>query len=207
VPGKVVLDYCCGLGDTSLRLARAGATVYGMDISPESVETAKTQLRNAGLEERGHFQVMDAENMTYENDKFDVIVCFGVLHHLDVNRAFPELSRVLKPGGKIIAAEALGYNPVIRAYRKLTPQLRTSWEADHILTGKELNIARRSFGKVEAHFFHLFGILAVPLRKTKLFRPVLAALNAIDDVILRLPGVRLMAWQMIFILSEPLKRR
>jgi len=207
VRDKTVLDYCCGLGSTSLRLAEAGGTVYGIDISPESVETAQRTLNEAGLGDRGQFSVMDAENMTFEDDKFDVIVCFGVLHHLDVTKAFPELSRVLKPGGRIIAGEALGYNPVIAAYRRLTPHLRTAWEVDHILTMRELAIARDSFRTVDVHFFHLFGILATPFRRTRLFGPVLAAMNWLDDWILKIPGVRLMAWQMIFFLGDPIKSR
>lgn len=205
VVGKTVLDYCCGLGSTSLRLAEAGATVYGIDISPESVETSRGNLVAAGLGDRGHFSVMDAENLEFEANKFDVIICFGVLHHLDVTRAFPELSRVLKPGGRILCGEALGYNPVIAAYRRLTPKLRTSWEADHILTMKELAIAKESFGRVEVRFFHLFGILATPFRSTPIFRSVLALLNFIDDIVLKIPGVQLMAWQMIFELREPKK--
>lgn len=203
VHGKTVLDYCCGLGSTSLRLAEAGATVHGIDISPESVATSRGMLVAAGLADRGHFQVMDAEKLEFEANKFDVIICFGVLHHLDVHRAFPELSRVLKPGGRILCGEALGYNPVIAAYRRLTPKLRTSWEAEHILTMKELAIAKQSFDYIHVHYFHLFGILATPLRRTPFFRPVLALLNWIDDIVLRIPGVQLMAWQMIFELREP----
>ena len=201
--GRTVLDYCCGLGGTSLQFAQAGAFVHGIDISPESVSTARHTLKAAGLEHRGQFEVMDAENMTYRDDMFDLIVCSGVLHHLDASRAFRELARVLKPTGTIVAIEALGYNPVIATYRRLTPHLRTGWEADHILTMKELKVARQYFSEVEVHFFHLFSILATPLRKSAIFRPVLALMNAIEGVILKIPGVRLMAWQMIFFLRAP----
>jgi 2-polyprenyl-3-methyl-5-hydroxy-6-metoxy-1,4-benzoquinol methylase len=205
-PGRVVLDYCCGLGGTSLDLARHGANVYGIDISPESIETARATLDREGLGVRARFEVMDAEAMTFEDDKFDAIVCFGVLHHLDVRKAFPELSRVLKPGGQILAAEALGYNPAIAAYRRLTPHLRTSWEADHILTMKEIAIAKGSFRTVETRFFHLFAIFATPFRRLRFFPGLLALLNVLDDWILRIPGIRLMAWQMIFVLRDPIKR-
>jgi ubiquinone/menaquinone biosynthesis C-methylase UbiE len=205
--GSTVLDYCCGLGGMSLRFAQAGATVYGIDISPESVATARDTVTAAGFGTQCHFDVMDAENLGFPDSVFDVIICAGVLHHLDVSRAFPELARVLKPSGSIVAGEALGYNPIINAYRKLTPTLRTSWEADHILTMSDLKIARTYFGEVDPHFFHLFSILATPLRTNRIFKPVLQCLNAVDDVVLRVPFVQLMAWQMIFFLREPKKRR
>jgi len=206
VPGKTVLDYCCGLGGASLQLAELGAAeLHGIDISPESVATARQLVTEAGFGDRAHFQVMDAEHTTFPDNTFDVVICFGVLHHLDVTAAFPEIARILKPGGFVIAGEALGHNPVIALYRQLTPHLRTSWEKEHILGLKELRIARRFFGALEVRYFHLFGILAVPFRRTPVFKPVLRALDLLDAVILRIPGVQLMAWQMIFVLSKPKK--
>jgi ubiquinone/menaquinone biosynthesis C-methylase UbiE len=203
--GKSALDYCCGLGGTSLKLAQKGASVYGIDISPESVETARQTLEKEGYGEKSQFAVMDAESLSFEDNTFDVSVCSGVLHHLDVNLAFPELARVLKPDGTIIAIEALGYNPIIALYRKMTPKLRTAWEAEHILTIRELNIAKKSFENVQANYFHLFSILATPFRDASFFEVILRFLESLDSIILRLPGVRLMAWQMIFFLSKPLK--
>lgn len=204
-PGKVALDFGCGLGGMSEKLAHYGATVYAIDISPESVETTRQRLQNVGLGDRLHAEVMDAENLTFEDDKFDIIICSGVLHHMDVNLAFPELARTLKPTGTVVALEALGYNPIITAYRKMTPALRTAWETDHILTLKELKIARRHFGSLKVNFFYLLSILAVPLRRTPIFGLALGVFRAIDNIILRIPGVRLMAWQMVFFLKEPIK--
>lgn len=202
-PGKVALDYCCGLGQVSLRLAKAGAEVYGIDISDESVSTSEQRLKDAGFAEKSHFQVMDAENMLFADNMFDVIVCSGVLHHLDLQYAYPELSRVLKPGGKIICMEALGYNPVINLYRRRTPALRTEWEVDHILTLKQVNQAKAFFGNADVNFFHLCSIAAVPFRRSTLFKPVLSLLEFFDRLILKIPFVQLLAWQMIFILSKP----
>lgn len=204
-PGAVALDFGCGLGAMSEKLADFGATVYAIDISPASVEATRQRLVNVGLGDKLHPAVMDAENLTFGDDKFDIIICSGVLHHMDVNLAFPELARVLKPTGTVIALEALGYNPIINAYRKMTPSLRTAWETDHILTLNELDIAKRHFKSLKVNFFYLLSILAVPLRKTFIFKPALSLFRAIDTVILSIPGVRLMAWQMVFFLKEPLK--
>lgn len=202
-PGKVALDYCCGLGEQSRMIAGLGATVYGIDISADEIATAERRADEAGLGERTHFQVMDAENMSFDDDTFDIIVCTGVLHHLDLDHAYPELARVLKPGGEIIAVEALGYNPFIQLYRRMTPHLRTAWETDHILTQAQVRQALQHFESAHVTYFHLATLLAIPFIKTPIFKPLLSVLEAVDKVLLKIPGVRLMAWQMIFVLSRP----
>ena len=204
-PGRTALDYCCGLGGVSLQMARCGAFVHGIDISAESVQTAQKRLADSGFAQTSAFRVMDAENLEFENDTFDIIVCSGVLHHLDIYRAYPQLARVLKPEGRILCLEALGYNPVIALYRKWTPHLRTDWEADHILTLRDVNLSRTWFGAVNVRYFHLFSILGVAFRGTSFFDRALSILDRLDDVALRIPGIRLLAWQMMFELSKPVK--
>src|SRR5258708_13539019 len=91
---------------------------------------------------------MYAENMTFPDNTFDAVIITGVLHHLDVNRAYPELARVLKPGGKVLAIQALGHNPIIQPYRDRTPHLLTAWESQHIIRLKTIPAAQRYFKRV-----------------------------------------------------------
>lgn len=205
-PNKKVLDYCCGNGELSIILAKKGANVFGIDISPISVENAKKQASLQGMDKTTTFLVMDAEKLDFEDNFFDVIVCHGVLHHLDVKKAFPELARVLKPQREVICVDPLAYNPIFQLYRKLTPHLRTAWETEHILGKKDLNIAKEYFGKVETRFFHLFVLAAVLFRKLPAFNPILKILEKIDSAILKLPVLKWLAWQIVFILSEPKKK-
>ena len=199
---KICLDYCCGLGNTSLNLYKYGAKkVYGIDIAEKEVETAKSVLKANGYDDSG-IVVGDAEFTNFEDNKFDLIVCIGVLHHLDVNKAFKELNRILKPGGSVVAFEALGYNPIIQAYRRLTPHLRTDWEKDHILTNREIKIAMKYFSSVNIKYFHLLNLVLFPFTKAFFFKPLLRLLTSIDNIILRIPFLRLMAWQMVFILKK-----
>ena len=202
---KRVLDYCCGDGDLTIFLAENGAEAFGIDISPVSIQNAKEKAKNKGLK-NASFLVMDAEKLEFDNDFFDLIVCSGVLHHLNIEKAYQELSRVLKPGGKIICDEPLVYNPIFQLYRKLTPHLRTKWEAEHILKKRDIDLAKKYFDKVEKRFFHLFTLLAVFFRNVPfIFNPFLAFLGFIDSLILRIPLVKWWAWQIIFILSRPKK--
>jgi ubiquinone/menaquinone biosynthesis C-methylase UbiE len=201
--GKRALDFCCGDGEITISLAKKGAEAFGIDISPVSVENAKKNAMAAGVGKNTKFLVQDAEKLEFPAGYFDVIICSGVLHHLDIEKAFQQISRVLKPGGEVICIEPLVYNPIFHLYRKLTPQLRTEWEAKHILSKKDIKTARKYFGDVKIRFFHLFTLAAVPFRKTPLFNFALRALEITDSIILRIPLIGWLAWQFVFILSHP----
>jgi ubiquinone/menaquinone biosynthesis C-methylase UbiE len=204
--GAEALDYCCGGGPLSLEMARYGARVTGIDISAASIDTARARLAENGFAERSHFVVGDAENTDFPDSSFDVIFCGGVLHHLDVTKAYPELARILKPGGAILCSEALAHNPVFQMYRRKTPHMRTEWEVDHILSRREIEFASQYFDQVTPHFFHLAALAAVPLRnRPGLFDAVLRPLDALDRVILKFPGLRWWAWQCHFVLAKPKK--
>ena len=203
--GKVALDYCCGTGGISLVLARNGAYVHGIDLSDESIKTAENLLADEGYGASSEFQVMDAEKLLFDEDTFDVIVCSGVLHHLNLAHAYRQLARVLKPNGKILCVEALGHNPLINLYRWLTPHLRTEWEVKHILKKRDIRLAELYFGKIEIDFFHLFSIVGIPFHDTSTFDTLLTTLEWIDSVALKVPLFQWMAWQIIFELSLPKK--
>jgi ubiquinone/menaquinone biosynthesis C-methylase UbiE len=205
-PGKHILDYCCGNGEDGIIIAEKwDATVVGIDISEVSIENCQRRAKEVGVSDRVTHAVGDAEALEFEDETFDIVIEYGALHHLELDNAFSEMARVLRPGGKAICQEAVGHNPIIHAYRKRTPKLRTSWEVDHILRRSFLVVARKYFNQVDVRHFHLFGLLAVPLRRTFLFRPALKLLNAIDSCVLRIPGFRWMAWQMVITLSDPRK--
>ena len=203
--GKKALDYCCGDGFIAMNLAQMGAHAYGIDISPFSIEQAKKEAQKRGLSEKANFSVMDAEKMGFEDNFFDIVVCHGVLHHLDVKKVFPEIARIFKPDGKVIAAEPLAYNPVFQLYRKMTPHLRTEWESHHILTKGDIFESLKSFNDIEMHFFHLTALAITPFRNTILFEPLLSFFEFVDSLILKLPFIKWWAWQVIFILSKPKK--
>jgi SAM-dependent methyltransferase len=192
-PGKVVLDYCCGDGARAITAAKAGAGLaVGLDISRTSVENAARDAAAAGVADNTYFVQGDAENTRLPDSSVDLVVASGVLHHLDLSFVFPELRRILTPGGKVFAFEALDYNPAIKLYRKLTPEMRTEWEKAHILSLRDVRFARRFFDIGEVRFFHITSILGTHLPKA------LPAFNALDTVLTRIPGVRRMAWMFTF---------
>ena len=204
-PGARTLDYCCGNGENAIFMARCGADVVGVDISPEGIENARQNAAEEGVDATCKFEVMDGEAMAFPDDTFDVIIAYGALHHLDFDNAMSELSRVLKPGGEMIAIEALRHNPIFHLYRKMTMHLRTEWEVEHILTVGHLRRSRQHFDKVEARFFHLAVLAAVPFRKTVIFRPLRRFLDRIDEALLRPEAIGKYGWIMVFTLGKPHK--
>jgi ubiquinone/menaquinone biosynthesis C-methylase UbiE len=206
VEGCSVLDYCCGNGEDGVLIAQKGASeVVGIDLSPVSVENAHRLAVRERVADKVTHEVADAEATGFDDNRFDIITEYGSLHHVDLDLAFAEMARVLKPGGKAICQEALAHNVIIHTYRRLTPKLRTPWEVDHILRRSSFKVAEKYFGRVEMKFFHLFSLFAVPFRNTPIFRPLLATLEVIDDVVLRVPGLKWQGWQTVFVLSDPQK--
>lgn len=204
--GKNVLDYCCGNGEYTVWLAEAGALAYGIDISPVSIENARTRAAQRGVADRATFHVMDAEATDFSDNSFDLVVINGVLHHLDLDKSYCELARILKPDGKVIATEALCHNAFIHLYRKLTPHLRSAWEVEHILGKQDIYAARKYFSDVKIDkFFHLATLGAIPFRNTPIFSPLLKTLETVDLVLLKIPFIKWQAWMAVFILSEPRK--
>lgn len=197
--GKVFLDYACGNGHNALRAARAGAALaMGMDISDVSIENCRRFAEDERLTNTRFFQA-DAENTKLPDNSVDVITCSGMLHHLDLSYAFPELRRILKPGGKILCVESLEYNPAIKVYRMITPDMRTEYEKHHILGFSDLTFAKRFFTVGEIRFWHVVGYAGAKLT------PLRGALDLLDRALEKLPGVRRMAWIFTFVLSKPVE--
>ena len=195
--GKVFLDYACGNGANALAAAKAGAAcAIGLDISDVSVQNCKGFAADAGLQNTRFFQA-DAENTKLPDNSVDAIVCSGMLHHLDLSYAFAELRRILKPGGKILAVESLDYNPMIKFYRAITPDMRTDWEKAHILSLRDVDFARRFFDVVDVRYWHVVGYLGGK------FPSLLHLVDAIDRLLEKVPYVNRMAWIFTFVMSKP----
>lgn len=202
-PGQRVLEYGCGDNPNgSLFLAARGAEVTAVDLSPIAIERAQEAARRDGVEESIEFKVMNAETLDFPDDSFDLICGNGIIHHLDLDTAFAELARVLKPGGRAIFRDPMGHNPAINLYRRLTPGERTNDE--HPLVMGDLDVARRYFGRVRARRFHILVLAAIPFRDTRVFPYLHRALDAADRLLMRaIPPIRAWGWLIVMELREP----
>jgi SAM-dependent methyltransferase len=98
--GERWLDVATGTGEIAVRAAQHGASVTGLDFSPELIERAQGRAVAAGVEAR--FEVGDAERLPYADASFDVASSsFGVMFAPDHRAAAAELARVTRPGGRL----------------------------------------------------------------------------------------------------------
>jgi ubiquinone/menaquinone biosynthesis C-methylase UbiE len=99
VRGRDVLEIGLGLGADHQRFAEADANLWGVDLTPRSVEHVRHRLELFGLSSR--LQTGNAEHLDFPDDSFDLVYSWGVLHHTpDTTRAIQEVYRVLRPGGE-----------------------------------------------------------------------------------------------------------
>ena len=106
--GAKVLDVGCGFGGTSRYLAKTlgpKADVTGITLSPKQVERGTELAVEQGVSDRTHFTVMNALNMTFPDNTFDIVwACESGEHMPDKKQYINEMMRVLKPGGKFVMA-------------------------------------------------------------------------------------------------------
>lgn len=199
--GARVLDYGCAEGEAAVLLRRYGAaSVHGIDISPVAVRHA-TERAEAEQVSDVAFEVMNAEQLTFPDAHFDFVFGIGILHHLNLSRAFGEIARVLKTHGSAVFLEPLAHNPFITAVRHLTPHARTSDE--HPLRMEDLQHARYHFNGVGERYVNLTTLLGAPLAGLPGSARLHRGFAALDDRLLRLPWLSRFAWNVVLTLEKP----
>ncbi len=114
-----VLDVGTGKGLLAMALARRGLEVVSVDVNPEDQDFAAYLVEKEGLSDRVRFVLSDAASLPFPDGHFSTCAMMDVLHHLDDGAAvLGEMTRVLKPGGYIVAADfsAAGFDLVARVH-------------------------------------------------------------------------------------------
>lgn len=98
--GKPVLEIGCGMGCMAMNWAKHGALLTAVDLNPIAVTQTRRRFEIFGFP--ADIREADAENLPYEDNTFDYIYSWGVLHHTPrTKQALDEVYRVLRPGGEI----------------------------------------------------------------------------------------------------------
>ncbi|WP_053219395.1 demethylmenaquinone methyltransferase [Virgibacillus senegalensis] len=122
--GDSALDVCCGTGDWSLSLADAvGAAgkVVGLDFSKNMLSVGRAKQQEQGID---HLEFVhgNAMELPFDDDSFDfVTIGFGLRNVPDYMQVLKEMTRVVKPGGKVVCLEtsqptAIGFRQVYYFY-------------------------------------------------------------------------------------------
>jgi ubiquinone/menaquinone biosynthesis C-methylase UbiE len=125
-----------------------------INISEKELQKGSNAAKTSRVKPR--FSLMDANNLEFADESFDMVFGSSILHHLDFVRALDEIQRVLKPQGQILFVEPLDNNPIGKLVRALTPQARTQDEQP--LRTKEIAEIQKRFN---ATFFYQ-QFLSVP---------------------------------------------
>lgn len=172
VCGKTVLDLGCGSGQDLVPLVKRGATVIGIDISPDLIKIARKRAASYGISPR--MEVGSAYETGLPGESVDVVFCMALLHHLDLPRARAEIRRVLRAGGRLILSEPIRFSSTVDRVRKLFPPSKSDIsEFEHPLTRKELSLVIDGFEVIAQRNFRLpfVPLLARKFKASR--RPVL----------------------------------
>lgn len=105
-PGKSVLEIGCGIGLDSFQMAKNGLKLTAIDLTDVAIGIVSERFKNNNLP--GQFLVGNATELQFDDNSFDYVYSFGVLHHAnDTEKTIQEVYRVLKPGGE---AKIMLYN-------------------------------------------------------------------------------------------------
>jgi len=153
VRGKTVLELGCGKGENTIALVSRGASVIGIDISPELIEIAQARVHEANLE--ASIAVGDAYHTGLPDESVDVVFCAALVHHLDIKLARDEMRRVLRPGGVVILKEPVRFSKLYSRLRGLLPAKEDVSSYEHPLTRAELDLMTQTFVVEGTRYFRL----------------------------------------------------
>lgn len=181
VKGLRVLEVGCGTGWLAIRLAKAGATVYGIDISGELVKTATEEAKKSGCGENAVFRKMAVEDLSLEGTLFDVVIGSAILHHTDIASSITNIERVVKPNGRAVFVEPMNENPALKVWRRFTPQRRSPTEK--ALLKRDLDFIRTVFPKA---IFRYFGFVSMVTYGLLMFFPNNGPLLSMNKILERI---------------------
>jgi ubiquinone/menaquinone biosynthesis C-methylase UbiE len=99
--GDLVIDLACGPGTLALRFAPQVRRVYGLDLTPAMLSSARNTATKDGIVNLD-FTLGDAQNLPFPDRSLDIAVTSYSLHHVpDPERVVSEMARVVKPGGRV----------------------------------------------------------------------------------------------------------
>ena len=159
--GKRILEVGCGSGNLSTYHALRGARAVGVDVSAGMLELARRRAEVNGVSDRVELIAQPIEDLDEPDGSFDVVMANQVLHHLDLPRAMPNISRLVGTGGMALFVEPVLFVPeAVRRVRysrpvtKLFPS-RADTPDERSVNAADLALIRSSFDEADVLPFQL----------------------------------------------------
>jgi len=116
--GMKILDAGCGTGNFSLKLARIGCRVTGIDVSEKMLAFAEQKAREEKLDV--DFRIMDVCSLSFGDETFDAVTSMAAFEFLnDPELAMEEMFRILKKNGALLIGTINKESPWGELYRAL----------------------------------------------------------------------------------------
>lgn len=198
--GLTMLEIGCGAGFSAEYLSGWYERFVGLDYSANLIDYARQHNMHPGAE----FVAVNVKDYVSES-LFDVILMIGVLHHIhDVPAAMLHLTKLLKPGGCLLANEPQPGNPLIRAARKVRKRVDNAYSDDQReLSARELQEVFEAAGLEDVRIFPQ-GVFSTPfaevvLKPGILVRPMSAMACAVDTLLESTLGpiLRPISWNLV----------
>ncbi len=136
--GERVLDAGCGTGNFSLKLARRGCEVVGIDISGPMLELARKKVSQTNLSV--DFYRQDLLDLDFVGESFDSAFSMATFEFIkDYEKAFQEIRRVVKPGGRILIGTITRDSSWGRLYRRQGERENSVFHHAHFKNPEDLN--------------------------------------------------------------------
>ncbi len=194
-----VLDYGCGTGSSLKKVIEfEPKKIVGIDISDVSIEKARSNI--GSHKDYLELKVDNCEKTKFGENEFDLVYGTGILHHLQINQCLNEISRVLKPGGRLLFIEPLGTNPFINFYRYLTPGSRSKDE--HPLLKEDFDNINKKFSKMEIKYYGFFTLVFFPFYKNPKDSKFFKILKGLDQYLFKFRIFRKLAWSVLIIAEK-----
>lgn len=195
--GKKLLEVGCGSGQQAVWFATQGARVTAIDVSDQSVQNTKQWAKQQRVKLTA--LTMNAEQLPFSENTFDLVYLNSVLMHVDPERVLQECARVLKKGGKIVIVEPLQSNPLLRLYRRWFSSYATMNPRYLTLRQFKRFHSQLQFSQMQHREFYGLALAALPFyhlfsdkRKAQLLS---SPLEKVDAALLQLlPPLRSWCW-------------
>lgn len=132
--GKRVLDFGCGTGGVDVLLARehGAAEVVGIDVEQPVLDRAAARAAAEAVDDRVRLRKVDGGPLPFDEASFDVALSKDSIVHLpDKPLVFRELSRVLRPGGRLVMSDWFrGEAPYTKEMRRWAEEGEETFEMD-----------------------------------------------------------------------------
>jgi len=198
-----VLDLGCGTGFFLKELANRYKSVYGLDISPELINSIRIDSPNLKS-----LIVGDAEDIAYPDNIFDLVFSRGVLHHLpDPEKSICSVHRKLKKGGWFVVSEPCHDSVLLRLPRKIIVKQSEDFSEIHRAFPSRYLVSLLNEAGFEVKSIERFGFIALPVcgmsDHSKIIRYlpgkalITRFLIGLDSLLSKVPLVRTQAWHVL----------